>query len=66
MCSCHYPRMLCYVFWSQIEYRIVCFITPTNYISLEKEFIVESESFYMLENILISQFYEQFSRSSRN
>ena len=26
MCSCHYPRMLCHVFWSQVEYKIVCFI----------------------------------------
>ena len=26
-CSCHYPRMLCHVFWSQVEYKIVCFIT---------------------------------------
>ena len=25
-CSCHYPRMLCHVFWSQVEYKIVCFI----------------------------------------
>ena len=21
-----YPRMLCHVFWSQVEYKIVCFI----------------------------------------
>ena len=26
-CICHYPRMLCHVFWSQVEYKIVCFIT---------------------------------------
>ena len=26
VCSCHYPRMLCHVFWSQVEYKIVCFI----------------------------------------
>ena len=26
-CSCHYPRMLCHVFWSQVEYKIVCFIS---------------------------------------
>ena len=26
-CSCHYPRMLCQVFWSQVEYKIVCFIS---------------------------------------
>ena len=26
MCSCHYPRMLCHVFRSQVEYKIVCFI----------------------------------------
>ena len=25
-CSCHYPRMLCHVFWSQVEYKIICFI----------------------------------------
>ena len=25
-CSCPYPRMLCHVFWSQVEYKIVCFI----------------------------------------
>ena len=25
-CSCHYPRMLCHVFWCQVEYKIVCFI----------------------------------------
>ena len=25
-CSCHYPRMLCHVFWSQVEYKIVYFI----------------------------------------
>ena len=28
VCSCHYPRMLCHVFWSQVEYKIVCFIYP--------------------------------------
>ena len=22
-----YPRMLCHVFWSQVEYKIVCFIS---------------------------------------
>ena len=27
MCSCHYPRMLCHIFWSQVEYKIVCFIS---------------------------------------
>ena len=27
VCSCHYPRMLCHVFWSQVEYKIVCFIS---------------------------------------
>ena len=26
MCSCHYPRMLCHGFWSQVEYKIICFI----------------------------------------
>ena len=26
MCSCYYPRMLCHVFWSQVKYKIVCFI----------------------------------------
>ena len=26
MYSCHYPRMLCHVFWSQVEYKIICFI----------------------------------------
>ena len=28
VCSCHSrdPRMLCRVFWSQVEYKIVCFI----------------------------------------
>ena len=26
-CSCHYPRMPCHVFWSQAEYKIVCFIS---------------------------------------
>ena len=26
-CSCHYPRMLCHVFWSQVKYKIVCFIS---------------------------------------
>ena len=30
MCSCHYPRMLCHVFWSQVEYKIVCFIIIDN------------------------------------
>ena len=29
-CSCHYPRMLCHVFWSQVEYKIVCFIYPVG------------------------------------
>ena len=24
--KCAYPRMLCHVFWSQVEYKIVCFI----------------------------------------
>ena len=42
------------------------YVTPTNYISSEREFIGESESFKYLQNILISRFYEQFSRSSRN
>ena len=27
MCSCHYPRMLCHIFWSQVEYEIICFIS---------------------------------------
>ena len=26
MCSCHYPRMLCHVFLSQVEYKFVCFV----------------------------------------
>ena len=30
MCSCHYPRMLCHVFWSQVEYKIVCFISENR------------------------------------
>ena len=30
-CGCHYPRMLCHVFWSQIEYKIVCFISGCCY-----------------------------------
>ena len=29
-CSCHYPRMLCHVFWSQVEYKIVCFILVSS------------------------------------
>ena len=30
VCSCHYPRMLCHVFWSQVEYKIVCFISVSG------------------------------------
>ena len=30
-CSCHYPRMLCHVFWSQVGYKIVCFILLWSY-----------------------------------
>ena len=41
-------------------------VTPTTYISSEREFIGESESSKYWENILISRFYEQFSRSSQN
>ena len=29
-CSCHYPRMLCHVFWSQVDYKIVCFISASS------------------------------------
>ena len=41
-------------------------VTPTNYISSEREFIGESESSKILGNILVSRFYEQFSRNRRN
>ena len=37
--SCHYPRMLCHVFCSQAEYKIVCFI-PVRDIVLWLEIIV--------------------------
>ena len=39
-CSCHYPRMLCHVFWSQVEYKIVCFIIA-YYLDLSN-FLLES------------------------
>ena len=37
-------------------------LTPTNHISLEREFIEESSPIH-LENILITRLYEQFSRN---
>ena len=42
--------------------------TSTNYVSSERQFIEESESFILNigKSILISRYYEQFSRSSRN
>ena len=35
--------------------------SPTNYISLEREFTANRIHFKYLKNILISRFYEQFS-----
>ena len=31
-CSCHYPRTLCHVFWSQVEYKIVWLLLPITWI----------------------------------
>ena len=50
VCSCHYPRMLCHVFWSQVEYKIVCFIFENGNISVGlwqifRQFIVENPFF---------------------
>ena len=39
-CSCHYPRMLCHVFWSQVEYKIVCFIPVKRQNSLLVSFSI--------------------------
>ena len=25
-----YPKMLCHIFWSQVEYKIVCFISVSG------------------------------------
>ena len=35
----------------------------TNYISLKKEFIEKSDSFWISKNILFSRLYEQFSQN---
>ena len=44
MCSCHYPRMLCHVFWNQVEYKIVCFISGL---------LVEIWSISVLESLVV-------------
>ena len=49
MCSCHYPRMLCHVFWSQVEYKIVCFISSARRLAF-LSFDIFTEKF--LENSL--------------
>ena len=41
-CSCHYPRMLCHVFWSQVEYKIVCFIYDGKNISDSIAFLMRA------------------------
>ena len=43
VCSCHYPRMLCYVFCSQVEYKIVCFIYMFITMHLQRKWMKRSQ-----------------------
>ena len=54
-CGCHYPRMLCHVFWSQVEYKIIRFIYLINTKCLK--LVLVSNMFYPLH-----QFSTPFNR----
>ena len=60
MCSCHYPRMLCHVFWSQVEYKIVCFISLFDDIDLYPQTIIlgawdiNTPDFLLINQIILS------------
>ena len=53
-CNCHYPRMLCHVFWSQVEYKIVCFIYLSKFLFLWKllQFRPSNQSFTNISSSL--------------
>ena len=50
-CSCHYPRMLCHVFWSQVEYKIVCFIIK----NLLQQYVPKANNNDVLNNPITSK-----------
>ena len=43
-------RMLCHVFWSQVEYKIVCFITDNYHLSTD-DFQVKVNSYKLTRDI---------------
>ena len=53
MCSCHsYPRIQCHVFWSQVEYKIVCFIFVLEQIVITRVGISDQFSYPVQEFML--------------
>ena len=59
-CSCHYPRMLCHVFWSKVD-KIVCFITSFRWLWMILAH--STHSFWSICLILMINFasFESFS-----
>ena len=54
-----YPRMLCQVFWSQVEYKIVCFISFIHTLDTLPNFLSFGKCKVMFRPRLLANMFER-------